>query len=100
MPGSALKSKFVMHGGDKVVHFILFFVLTLLFASSNYFKTISSIILYLILISLYIYGIELGQKYLASGRSYEFMDMVADMAGTFAALAICIFHKILTNKSL
>lgn len=70
---------------DKVAHFILFFIFTLLLFFSQLFSQKKW--LWLLPISLGI-GIELLQNAMNLGRSFDVLDIVANTLGTFAAYAI------------
>lgn len=70
---------------DKVAHFILFFIFTLLLFFSQLFSQKKW--LWLLPISVGI-GIELLQNAMNLGRSFDVLDIVANTLGTFAAYAI------------
>jgi VanZ family protein len=76
---------------DKIVHFVLFFVLCLLlFKPLKYLKTnhlLLAPVVSLILAAL----IELSQQWLASGRHSSINDFIANVAGILAALVIYSF---------
>ncbi|MCK4662689.1 MAG: VanZ family protein [Bacteroidales bacterium] len=90
---------------DKFVHFILYFILTLLIISgfTRFFK-INIIKLKLSFISLIIsiiYGIiiEILQKYLFIDRSFDLYDILANFSGAFLIFILAnfsiIFKKII-----
>jgi len=91
---------------DKIVHLILFFIFTIfLYSGFNHFtKDVgkrSMPYFYGSLISI-IYGvtIELLQLYVFSHRSFELMDIAADVFGVFAALiSYSAIHR-LTEESI
>jgi VanZ family protein len=76
---------------DKIVHFILFFVLCLLlFKPLKYLKTnhiILSPVSSLILAAL----IELTQQWLSKSRHSNISDFIANVTGIIAALVIYLF---------
>ncbi|MCB9201642.1 MAG: VanZ family protein [Flavobacteriales bacterium] len=77
---------------DKIVHFSIFFILTIFALTS--FKTKNNT---LIIISLIVYGalIEVVQHLMKVGRSAELSDFIADTLGVFVAT---IFHKKFIKK--
>jgi VanZ family protein len=83
---------------DKIVHFILFFVLCLLlFKPLKYLKTnyiVLSPVSSLILAAF----IELSQQWLSKSRHSNINDFIANVAGILAALVIYLF--IISDKKL
>ena len=78
---------------DKIVHFgifgILSFILISIFKEQYNYK--KSIVITLIICSIYGYVIELLQKYVSSGRSYEFLDVLFDIIGCIFGI---LFYKL------
>ena len=81
-------------GGDKVVHFIMFFALAVAYIV-DYFKvayphhTRFDKVAALTLIAILIGGlIEVLQKFMGLGRSMDFFDWLADVAGAVCAMAV------------
>ena len=87
---------------DKFVHLAMYLTMSLVvfFESTNYFrkKISTSEIIYFSFFFPIIYSglIEIGQEYIASTRTGEWMDFVFNSFGAFAGLIICL----LINKRL
>jgi VanZ family protein len=101
LPGSAIPSEgvFATEGIDKVVHFILFGGIVLLWGFNRYFSrsTIKwrNIIVLLTLISVGLgIGLEFLQLYCIPNRSFDGYDIIADSAGAITAAFYHILVKI------
>jgi VanZ family protein len=97
--GTSISRNFVnIPFADKIVHFIMYFILTgvVLF---QYRKRIASVnILIFICLTIFFYGIllELLQKYLTDTRHFEVKDIIFNFGGIITALVIYFFllkHK-------
>jgi len=81
---------------DKFVHFVMFLTVSgvIYFENSSYFR--KKVSLWTIIISSFIFPvvysglIEIGQEYLTSTRSGDWMDFEFNLIGAFAGLAICL----------
>jgi len=85
---------------DKFVHFVMFLTVSgvIYFENSNYFrKKIAQwkIINFSFFFPVIYSGlIEIGQEYLTTTRSGDWMDFSFNVIGSFAALVICLFINI------
>jgi VanZ family protein len=88
---------------DKIVHFCLWGG-TVFFLSIGYFRqhrriTNLNLVIFALLAALYGLAIELIQKYIATSRSFEWDDLLADTLGAFAGiLAFKLFRKWFMKK--
>lgn len=78
---------------DKLVHFLMFLVLTLSWLSgiSKYYRHHrKKVLLYPVGISIFIFGVlmELLQHYISSGRTAELTDILANTLGIIAAFIL------------
>lgn len=95
---------FTFEGIDKVVHFLFFLILSLIFVYETYRKQntgFSRIRLSAILLLIgFVYGggIELIQKFFFTYRSAEWLDLAADLAGSL--LGIIIFNIVMIGQSI
>lgn len=86
----------LFEGADKVVHILMFFGLTLcaLFDTLHARKCRRLSLPVVALIALLCMGVGIGveylQAYMGDGRSFEFLDMVADAFGAILASALWI----------
>ncbi|MDR1876736.1 MAG: VanZ family protein [Flavobacteriaceae bacterium] len=79
--------------GDKIVHIITFLGLSLLGRTS--FPKRNPVIL-ILLFTLYGVAIEFLQEYMSTGRTCEFLDMLADFTGCLLGV---ILAKLLIKKT-
>lgn len=81
---------------DKIVHLGIFGILSFILVSilKEIFNYKKSIVITIIICSIYGYVIELLQKYVSSGRSYEILDVLFDIIGCIFGI---LFYK-LTKK--
>jgi VanZ family protein len=90
---------------DKIVHFIIYFVLFIAayysFVNQDKFALLKNYPLTISLIFTAVYGAsDEFHQYFVPGRSCEFYDWVADFAGgLFAVLIIIIYKKISDKKN-
>jgi len=82
---------------DKIVHFMLYFVLALLVMAlltlnSTLRKTRWTYLLTILICLLYGWIIEVFQRTFFPGRSFEWMDVVADTAG--AVIGVLLYRSI------
>ena len=93
---------------DKLVHFGMFFLLTVLFCFpfSQRVTEISSVksIFYKVVFCVILYGIvmEFVQKFYTVGRNFDLIDIVFDSIGSFAGLIVVrqyMVKKIGPNKN-
>jgi VanZ family protein len=96
LPGSEIPEvPFLFDEFDKVVHFILYFVLAALLyrglVNQNKYKLANQIILFMVFVICAFYGgiIELYQGFFIPERSADFYDFIADVAGCFFGLVVC-----------
>lgn len=92
LPGSSFSNSFSFPGLDKVVHFSLFFVFTLLFLSAYAPVALFTYIWVTISILSYIVAIEYIQKTYIPGRGFEMEDILANLTGII--FASILFFKI------
>jgi VanZ family protein len=87
LPGSAVPKVPLFPHFDKVVHFIFFFIFTMLWSVYNNCKWVTTIY---IIITSFIFGwfIEIYQKNYVIGRSFDVFDIVADTIGAVSFLII------------
>jgi VanZ family protein len=103
LPGSAIPSEgvFATEGIDKVVHFILFGGIVLLWGFNLYFRRFEkskwrNIIVLLTFISVGLgIGLEFLQLYYIPNRSFDGNDIIADSAG---AITAAIYHMLVKIK--
>ena len=84
-------------GADKAVHFVLYFITCLLFyvelkKKQGYAR---SLVLAVLLSTLYGYAMEVAQSYTAT-RTYSLADAFANLAG---ALSAAVFLHLVTRKA-
>ena len=80
--GGSWISKLSFENGDKVGHFALFFIFTFLGFASGYFRKKTHIWLIPILTGLLI---EIVQHLSGWGRTFDWLDIVANVLGTLTA---------------
>jgi VanZ family protein len=87
LPGSAVPKVPLFPHFDKVVHFIFFFIFTMLWSVYNNCKWVTTIY---IIITSFIFGwlIEIYQKNYVIGRSFDVFDIIADTIGAVSFLII------------
>jgi VanZ family protein len=93
MPQSDLpKSRFfdMIPFFDKIVHFGLFFILSILLSNEHrlYQRKISAFFLLFSLCFIYGFSIEVMQKLFTTDRHFEWMDGFADGIGSFTGLLL------------
>lgn len=78
-------------GYDKLVHFIMFSVWTVIFGLVRFLKNKFSLWPIFITSTLFGLVIEILQYLLPTNRSAEYLDLAADFSGTLAAIALLYF---------
>lgn len=78
-------SKLKLKNEDKVIHFTLFFIFTFLFILSDFIRNKKLVLITSILLGI---SIEILQFIMNLGRSFEFLDIVANTLGAFIAYYI------------
>lgn len=86
---------------DKVVHFIMFFILGIFIAAVNYNKSTLFNKIFLPVLAI-VYGgvIEIVQWQLLTGRSGDYKDWIADTIGVFIALWLFSYVPLTFKKLL
>lgn len=82
--------KIFLKNGDKVVHFILFFIFTYLLYRSAVVKSYVSLILFSFFIGVLI---ELLQYFTHQGRSFDLLDILANTIGTLIMVLFLFLIK-------
>ena len=104
LPGNKVpKSELFFIGFDKIVHTLLFFIVTFLFcrpfklASAN--NSVKSKWFVIITIGAIIYGalMEFVQLYFVPYRSFELADILVDSLGALCALVYCRYKFLATD---
>lgn len=78
-------------GYDKLVHFIMFSVWTVIFGLVRFLKQKFSLWPIFITSTLFGLAIEILQRILPTNRSAELLDLAADLTGTVVAIAVLYF---------
>lgn len=78
-------------GFDKLIHFIMFGVWTVVFGLVRFLKEKFALWPIFIISALFGLAIEILQNYLPTNRSAELWDFAADLSGTLIALLILYF---------
>ena len=92
---------------DKLVHLIMFFLLTVLFSypfSKLPVKTVAIASVFKVAFSVIVYGIimEFVQKYFTSSRAFDMIDILFDSLGSFLGLVAIrqyMYKKIGPNEN-
>ena len=88
---------------DKIIHFLIYFVLYLAthysFSNQNKFKLLSKYSLMTSFIFILLYGAsDEFHQYFVPGRSCDFFDWLADVLGALFAISILLFFEKLANN--
>lgn len=77
---------------DKAVHFSLYFILMVLFTWETEKENLNALVINALIVSLVLsFCTELGQKYFLAGRSFEILDIVANIIGSIIGV---LFYRI------
>jgi len=103
LPGDDIPKSFIINipFADKIIHFIFYFLLTILImlGTVQKVKTILTIrhFLFVFFISVF-YGLllEVLQEFVFLMRNADFMDVIANSAGSF--IGLLTFHHIILKK--
>lgn len=88
--GGAERIHRLMPYSDKVAHFIMYFVLTLVLIISYRGYVACRLQVLMLVLGVFLYGVlmEILQKYVTINRHFEWWDMAANLIGIMAALLL------------
>ncbi len=94
----SIDEKMLFKHFDKVVHLLMYFTLTFIFAIENFISSnykINKLKFFAVITISFIVGVgmELAQSYLTTYRSGDFFDEVANLSGVIVAVLIFLLLK-------
>lgn len=92
--GESWISRIQFKNEDKVIHFALFFIFTILLCLSAYTKKNFSIWLIPILLGLLIECLQAGMN---MGRTFDVLDILANSIGAISAWALLKYNRLLPS---